>query len=102
MAVFSWYLVKNDLTSVSYWTRVHWTLSGQVTFLKVPEKNGHVYLVTLYLILLSLLPNNILSRGHLRKQLQVSYEAEERILPGGWFVKLDEEMGKPGKAVALY
>ena len=39
MAVFFWYLVKRDLLSVHYCTRLQ---IGQVTFYKVPEKHGHV------------------------------------------------------------
>ena len=36
MAVFFWYIVKSDLSSVCYCTRV------QVTFYKILEKHGHV------------------------------------------------------------
>ena len=36
--LFFWYLVKSDLSSVDYCSRVH----RQVTFYKVAEKHGHV------------------------------------------------------------
>ena len=44
MAVCFWYLAKSDLSSVN----VHIAYTGQVTFCKVPEKHGHVYLIGLY------------------------------------------------------
>ena len=44
MAVFFWYLVKRDLSSVRYSTRVYLT-SHFVQGLS--EKHGHIYLVTL-------------------------------------------------------
>ena len=44
--MFFWYLVKSDLSSVCFSTRVHWTSHlSQVT----RKKHGHVLLVTLYL-----------------------------------------------------
>ena len=46
IAVVFWYLVKSDLV---YSVHVFCTYTGQVTFHKVPEKHGHVKLVTLYL-----------------------------------------------------
>ena len=46
MAVCFWYPVKCDLSIVRSVCTV--ALTGQVTFSKVPEKHGHVYLVGLY------------------------------------------------------
>ena len=45
MTVFFRYIVKGDLSSVSFCTRVHWTI---VTLYKVLEAHGHVKLATLY------------------------------------------------------
>ena len=39
-----WYLVKRDLSSVRYYTVAY----TSVTFYKVPEQHGYVYLVGLY------------------------------------------------------
>ena len=44
MAVCLWYLVKSDLSSVRVYSSEH---ARQVTDYKVPEKHGHVNLVTL-------------------------------------------------------
>ena len=44
MAVCFWFLVKRDLSSVRYCTVAYTSL----TFYKVPEQHGHVYLVGLY------------------------------------------------------
>ena len=38
--MFFWYLIQSDLSSLGYCTVVQYT--GQVTFYKVPEINGHV------------------------------------------------------------
>ena len=40
MALCFWYLVKRDLSSVRYWTVAY----TSVTFYKVPEQHGQVYL----------------------------------------------------------
>ena len=57
MAVFFWYLVISDLSSVYYCTRVHWTshiFQGTrntqqcITGDPVTETHGHVLLVTQY------------------------------------------------------
>ena len=44
VAIYTWYLVKNDLSIVGYTV----DLTGQVTFYKVPAKHGQVYMVILY------------------------------------------------------
>ena len=49
MTVLAWYLVKRGLSSVRYCT-VAYTI---VTFYKVPEQHGHVYLVGLYISILN-------------------------------------------------
>ena len=46
IAVFSWYLVICDLSSVRYCTIAY----TSVTFYKEPKQHGHVYLVTLYIV----------------------------------------------------
>ena len=43
MALFFWYLVESDLSSVRYSTLV----TEKVTYYAVPETHGYVYLVTL-------------------------------------------------------
>ena len=56
MAVCFWYPVKRDLSSAVYTcTEVYKctvAYTGQVSFYKVPEKNGHLNLVTLYITFL--------------------------------------------------
>ena len=44
-AVCFWYIVKHDLSSVRYCTVAY----TSVTFYKVPEQHGRVYLVGLYM-----------------------------------------------------
>ena len=49
MAVLFWYLkkkFKSNFSSVRYCTTVYWT-NNSLTFFKVPEQHGHVYLVGL-------------------------------------------------------
>ena len=48
MAVFFWYLLKSGLSSVFVKCTLLLVYTGQVTLYKVPEQQGHVYLVTLY------------------------------------------------------
>ena len=43
MTVFFWYLVKRDLSSARQCTKAY----TSVTFHKIPEQHGHVYLVGL-------------------------------------------------------
>ena len=44
MSVCFWNLVKNDLSSVHMYSKYN----GDITFYRVLEKHGHVYLVGLY------------------------------------------------------
>ena len=53
MAVLVWYFVIRDLSSVRYY-KVAYTC---MTFCKVPEQHGHVYLVGLYQLQNKLLPS---------------------------------------------
>ena len=46
MAVYFWYLVKRDFSSLRVFMVAY---NEKVTFYKVPEKHGHVYLVGLNL-----------------------------------------------------
>ena len=49
MAVCFWYLVNSAVTCPVYVCNVL-AYTGQVTFYKVREKHGHVYLVWLYIL----------------------------------------------------
>jgi len=50
----------------------------------------------------TLLPHDVFSLQGLRKHHKITHEAPDWILPGSWLVHLDEKVGDPGKAIALY
>ena len=66
MAMFFWHLGKSDLSNVGYWTRQ----AEKVTFYKVPEKHGHVSLITLL----------FKDKLHINGQKYISYILPTRIL----------------------
>ena len=49
MTVCFWYLVRNDMSSVRVYRSLHYN---------VPAKHDHVYLVTLYELILSIITGN--------------------------------------------